>query len=109
MEYFLYQQPQRGHMQTKKHPKIVLLKGNGPITVNSEMMELITITLSHGLIGLPLKSLHAERVCIVTDLQRFWEIHKEVKEKPCCFLYSYEPLEEEELKRITSKHIGTIE
>lgn len=95
-------------MQTKNYPKIVLLKGNGPITINSEMMELITITLSHGLIGLPLKTLRAEKVYIVDDLQKFWEIHKEVKEKPCCFLYSYEPLEEEDLKCIKSENIGFI-
>ncbi len=28
-------------MNAAKRPKIVLLKGNGPITINSEMMELI--------------------------------------------------------------------
>ena len=95
-------------MQENKHPKIVLLKGNGPITINSEMMELITITLSHGMIGLPLKSLRAETVYIVDDLQNFWEIHKEIKEKPCCFLYSYEKLEEEDIKRITSEKINFI-
>jgi hypothetical protein len=95
-------------MQTKNHPKVVLLKGNGPITVNSEMMELITITLSHGLIGLPLKSLRAEKVYIVEDMERFWEIHKEIKEKPCCFLYSHEKLEEEDLNLIKSDHISFI-
>lgn len=95
-------------MSTKKHPKIVLLKGNGPITVNSEMMELITITLSHGMIGLPLKSLRAEKVYIVDHLERFWEIHKEIKEKPCCFVYSYEPLEDKDLACITAGHIEYI-
>jgi len=95
-------------MQTKNYPKVVLLKGNGPITVNSEMMELITITLSHGLIGLPLKSLRAERVYIVEDIERFWEIHKEIKEKPCCFVYSYEKLEAEDLDLIKSDHISFI-
>ncbi|UFH58333.1 hypothetical protein [Sulfurovum mangrovi] len=95
-------------MQTKKHPKVVLLKGNGPITVNSEMMELITITLSHGLIGLPLKSLRAQRVYIVKDMERFWDVHKEIKEKPCCFLYSYEKLEEEDLNLIKAEDISFI-
>ena len=95
-------------MQTKNYPKVVLLKGNGPITVNSEMMELITITLSHGLIGLPLKSLRAEYVYIVQDMERFWEIHKEIKEKPCCFVYSHEKLEEEDLGLIKADTIRFI-
>ncbi len=55
--------------QNTTHPKIILLKGNGPITINNEMMELFTITLSHGLVGLPLKSLHADTVYIVNDLR----------------------------------------
>lgn len=95
-------------METKNYPKVILLKGNGPITVNSEMMELITITLSHGLIGLPLKSLRAEKVYIVSDMQKFWEVHKEIKEKPCCFVYSYEPLAEEDLQRIKADSISFI-
>ncbi len=95
-------------MQTKKHPKVVLLKGNGPITINSEMMELITITLAHGLIGLPLKSLHAEKVYILYDMERFWEIHKEIKDKPCCFVYCAEKLDEEDLKLIHSDDISFI-
>jgi len=95
-------------MQMKNYPKVVLLKGNGPITVNSEMMELITITLSHGLIGLPLKSLRAERVYIVSDMKKFWEVHKEIKERPCCFVYSNETLEEEDLKRINAENISFV-
>lgn len=90
------------------YPKIILLKGNGPITVNNEMMELFTITLSHGLVGLPLKSLHADRVYIVKDLETFWEIHKQVKEKPCCFVYSYESLSDEDIKHIKSDRIDYI-
>lgn len=70
-------------MNAPKHPKIVLLKGNGPITINSEMMELIAITLSHGMIGLPLKDLRAEKVYIVDDMQRFWDIHKQIKDMNC--------------------------
>jgi len=94
--------------QNRKHPKIVLLKGNGPIIINSEMMELITITLSHGLVGLPLEELRAEKVMIVKDLDAFWEIHKTVKEKPCCFVYSYDTLDEEDLKRIHSDTVSFI-
>jgi len=86
-------------------PKIILLKGNGPITINGEMMELFTITLAHGLVGLPLKSLRAEKVYIVNDLETFWEIHKTVKEKPCCFVYSYEALDEGDLERISSEEL----
>jgi hypothetical protein len=94
--------------QSGAHPKIVLLKGNGPIIINSEMMELITITLSHGLVGLPLKDLKADRVVIVSDLEAFWEIHKTIRDKPCCFVYSYETLDEEDLKRITAQSIEFI-
>ena len=90
------------------HPKIVLLKGNGPIIINSEMMELITITLSHGLVGLPLEELRAEKVIIVKDMEAFWEIHKTVKVKPACFVYSYEGLDDEDLKRIKSNDISVI-
>ena len=96
-------------MKKSSHrPKVILLKGNGPITVNGEMMELFTITLAHGLVGLPLKDLRAERVIIVEDMEAFWEIHKTVKEKPCCFVYSYETLDDEDLKRIRSDNITFI-
>ena len=91
-----------------KNPKVILLKGNGPITINSEMMELVTITLSHGLIGLPLKELRAERVCLVNELDTFWEAHKKVKDKPCCFIYAHEKLNEEEMKRIHAQSIKVI-
>lgn len=89
-------------------PKIVLLKGNGPIIINSEMMELITITLSHGLVGLPLKDLKADRVVVVKDLEAFWEIHKKIKDKPCCFVYSYDTLDDEDMKRIKAESIEFI-
>ncbi len=95
-------------MNTPKHPKIVLLKGNGPITINSEMMELIAITLSHGMIGLPLKDLRAEKVYIVDDMQRFWDIHKQIKDKPCCFLYCEQGLDEADLQRITAETIEHV-
>ncbi len=89
-------------------PKVILLKGNGPITVNNEMMELFTITLAHGLIGLPLKSLHADSVYIVKNMEEFWDIHKKIKEKPCCFVYSYDTLDEEDIKLIRSKTINFV-
>jgi len=92
-------------VQKNSRPKIVLLKGNGPIIINSEMMELITITLSHGMVGLPLKDLKAEKVIIVKDLETFWDIHKTVKTKPCCFVYSYEALDEEDRKLIKAESI----
>ncbi|WP_345971330.1 hypothetical protein WCX72_05575 [Sulfurimonas sp. HSL1-6] len=95
-------------MQNKTRPKVVLLKGNGPIIINSEMMELITITLSHGLVGLPLEELRAEKVIIVKDLNAFWDVHKTVKAKPACFVYSYDGLEEEDLKKIHSDDISYI-
>lgn len=90
------------------YPKVVLLKGNGPVTVNNEMMELFTITLSHGLIGLPLKSLHADTVYIVDTMEAFWEIHKRVKVKPCCFLYCSEPLDAEDMQRIKAETIHYV-
>jgi hypothetical protein len=89
-------------------PKVILLKGNGPITVNSEMMELFTITLAHGLIGLPLKSLRADRVYIVENMKEFWDIHKKIKEKPCCFVYSYDTLDDEDMKLIRSESINFV-
>lgn len=102
--------PKKGFSVQKSsgHPKIILLKGNGPIIINSEMMELITITLSHGMVGLPLKDLKAEKVIIVKDLDAFWEIHKTVKEKPCCFVYSYEALDDEDMKRIKSDDMRVL-
>lgn len=95
-------------MNAPKHPKIVLLKGNGPITINSEMMELIAITLSHGMIGLPLKDLRTEKIYIVDDMQRFWDIHKQIKDKPCCFLYCEQGLDEDDLQRITAETIEHV-
>jgi len=95
-------------MATPNYPKIILLKGNGGITINNEMMELFTITTSHGMVGLPLKSLHAPRVYIVHSLERFWEIHKEIKAKPCCFIYSYEKLDNEDIKLIHANELKEI-
>ncbi|MDD2837652.1 MAG: hypothetical protein AB7U44_00405 [Sulfuricurvum sp.] len=89
-------------------PKVILLKGNGGITVNNEMMELLTITLAHGCIGLPLKSLYAENVYIVKDRETFWEIHKQIKEKPCCFVHAIDGLDEEDMTRIKAQSIAFI-
>lgn len=89
----------------KKHPKVILLKGNGPISINNELMELYTITTSHGCIGLPLKSLRAEKIYIVDEIERFWEIHKEITDKPCCFIYSDEKLDETDILKIMAKNI----
>lgn len=94
--------------QNNNYPKIILLKGNGPITINNEMMELFTITLSHGLIGLPLKELRAENVYIVSDLEQFWEIHKSIKEKPSCFIYCHEKLTQQDLQLIKAQKINYV-
>ena len=107
MEYFLYKEDQKGlSVQKKPHPKVILLKGNGPIIINSEMMELITITLSHGMVGLPLKDLKAENVIIVKEMETFWEVHKIVKAKPCCFVYSYDELDDEDMKLIKADSVS---
>ena len=92
----------------EKNPKIILLKGNGPVTINNEMMELFTITTSHGLIGLPLKSLYADRVYIVNTLDEFWDIHKKIKEKPCCFVYSYQKLTSEDIEKISTQDLTIL-
>lgn len=96
-------------MADKSTPlKIILLKGNGGITINNEMMELLTITLAHGCMGLPLKALYAQNVYIVNDRDLFWEIHKQIKEKPCCFVHGIDGLDEEDLKRIKSQNITFV-
>ena len=95
-------------MATTTPLKVILLKGNGGITINNEMMELLTITLAHGCIGLPLKALHAENVYIVENRERFNEIHKEIKEKPCCFVYGIDGLDEDDMKRINAQNITFV-
>lgn len=89
----------------KPNPKIILLKGNGPISINNELMELYTITTSHGLIGLPLKSLRADNVYIVPKLEDFWDIHHIIRDRPACFVYSYEKLKKEDLEKITAQRL----
>lgn len=88
--------------------KVILLKGNGGITINNEMMELLTITLAHGCIGLPLKSLYAENVYIIENRGTFNEIHKQIKEKPCCFVYGIDGLDEEDIKRINTPRMTLL-
>lgn len=94
--------------QNSTPPKVILLKGNGGITINNEMMELLTITLAHGCIGLPLKALYAENVYIVENRESFNEIHKQIKEKPCCFVYGIDGLDEEDLNRIKAQNITFV-
>ncbi|PLY10770.1 MAG: hypothetical protein C0626_03825 [Arcobacter sp.] len=88
--------------------KVILLKGNGPISINSELLELYPVTTCHGAIGFPLKSLRADKIYIVDSIDEFWQIEKTIKEKPCCFLYSYEKLENEDLKKIHAEEILSI-
>ncbi len=88
--------------------KVILLKGNGGITINNEMMELLTITLAHGCIGLPLKALYAENVYIVKERETFREIHKQIKEKPCCFVHAIDTLDEEDMKRIKAQSVTFV-
>ena len=88
--------------------KIILLKGNGGITINNEMMELLTITLAHGCIGLPLKALYAENVYVVENRELFNEIHKQIKEKPCCFVHAIDVLDEDDMKRINAQNITFV-
>ena len=85
-------------MKTKS--TLILLKGNGPISINNELMELITITTSHGFIGFPLKQLRAQKVIALTDYDKFLTIEKEITVKPCCFVFSYNNLEEKDLELI---------
>lgn len=95
-------------MAEKTTPKVILLKGNGGITINNEMMELLTITLAHGCIGLPLKALYAENVYVVEEREYFNEIHKQIKEKPCCFVHGIDGLEPEDLERIKAQRITFV-
>ena len=94
-------------MKTK--PIVILLKGNGPISINNELMELITITTSHGFIGFPLKQLRAQKVVTLTDYDRFLTIEKEITTKPCCFVFSYEKLLEKDLELIKAEELEVLE
>lgn len=93
----------------KAKPTVILLKGNGPISINNELMELITITTSHGFIGFPLKQLRAQKVIALTDYDRFLTIEKEILAKPCCFVFSYGKLEDKDLEFIKAEELEILE
>lgn len=92
----------------KPTPTIILLKGNGPISINNELLELYPVTTCHGAIGFPLKTLRAEKIYIINDFKKFWQIEKTIKDKPCCFLYAYEPLNKEDMNKIHCENIELI-
>lgn len=94
-------------MKTK--PTLILLKGNGPISINNELMELITITTSHGFIGFPLKQLRAQKVIALTDYDRFLTIEKKITAKPCCFVFSYDKFEDNDLELIKAEELEVLE
>ena len=94
-------------MKTK--PTLILLKGNGPISINNELMELITITTSHGFIGFPLKQLRAQKVIALTNYDRFLTIEKEIFAKPCCFIFTYDKLQDKDLEVIKADELKILE
>ncbi len=94
-------------MKTK--PTLILLKGNGPISINNELMELITITTSHGFIGFPLKQLRAQKVIALTNYDRFLTIEKEISAKPCCFVFTYDKLQDKDLELIKAEELEILE
>ena len=94
-------------MKTK--PTVILLKGNGPISINNELMELITITTSHGFIGFPLKQLRAQKVIALNDYDRFLTIEKEISAKPCCFVFTYDKLQDKDLELIKAEELEILE
>lgn len=94
-------------MKTK--PTLILLKGNGPISINNELMELITITTSHGFIGFPLKQLRAQKVIALTNYDRFLTIEKEIFAKPCCFIFTYDKLQDKDLEVINAEELEILE
>ena len=94
-------------MKTK--PTLILLKGNGPISINNELMELITITTSHGFIGFPLKQLRAQKVIALTNYDRFLTIEKEISAKPCCFVFTYDKLQDKDLEVIKAEELEILE
>jgi hypothetical protein len=94
-------------MKTK--PTLILLKGNGPISINNELMELITITTSHGFIGFPLKQLRAQKVIALTNYDRFLTIEKEIFAKPCCLVFTYDKLQDKDLELIKAEELEILE
>lgn len=90
---------------SKDIPTIILLKGNGPVSINNELLELYPVTTSHGAIGFPLKSLRTQKIYVLDNLEEFFAIHKKIKDKPCCFLYSYTKLNKDDLEKINCEEI----
>lgn len=89
----------------KTDPKIILLNGFGPISINNELMELYPVTTAHGAIGFPLKVLRAENVTIIKDLETFWATTKRMKPENMCFVYAYGGLSDEEMQKIKAEKI----
>jgi len=52
--------------------------------------------------------LYAENVYIVENREKFNEIHKHIKEKPCCFVYGIDGLDEEDIKRIYAQSVTFV-
>ncbi len=52
--------------------------------------------------------MHADNVYIVEKLEDFWQIHKKIREKPCCFLYSYERLDADDMAKIRAERIVSL-
>lgn len=92
----------------QKNPKIILLNGYGPISINNELMELYPVTTSHGAIGFPLKSLRAENVTIIKDINTFWTTTKKIKPENMCYVYAYEGLNEEDKEKIKAQNMLEI-
>lgn len=90
----------------KTIPTIILLNGYGPISINNELLELYPITTSHGAIGFPLKSLRAENVTIVKELEKFWALTKKLEPKNMCYVYAHNGLSEEDFDKINATSIG---
>jgi hypothetical protein len=89
----------------QNNPKIILLNGYGPISINNELLELYPVTTSHGAIGFPLKSLRADKVTIVENIDTFWSTTKKIKPENMCYVYAYDGLSEEDLEKIKAENI----
>ncbi|WP_373073166.1 hypothetical protein [Sulfurimonas sp.] len=92
----------------QNNPKIILLNGYGPISINNELMELYAVTTSHGAIGFPLKSLRAENVTIIKDIDTFWSTTKKIKPENMCYVYAYDGLNEEDKEKIKAQSLLEI-
>lgn len=90
----------------QNNPKIILLNGYGPISINNELMELYAVTTSHGAIGFPLKSLRAENVTIIENIDTFWETTKKIKSENMCYIYAYDGLSDQDKEKIKAQSIS---